>query len=203
MDSPLFRIRFSLDDMPNVTADDQEALAERLEDVPAALAGLRQSLELGRNSGLTAPLRQVLASADAVDGWIEHEVFRVLGVGGRDPVLKTLAARLDAATAGAAAALADGSRPALVWIAGGDGPHDVDYEQTVIFHSRSEAITSKLCSSAAQPPSAGSNVACMCRATLRAGASMPNASRRRWASSTPPRPDLAAADHKVCGTRPC
>jgi uncharacterized protein (DUF885 family) len=100
LDSPLFRIRFALDDLPAEAPDDFERVASYLAAVPAALDGLRASLRI---ASVLPARRQVLASAEALVEWSEDALIPSAAV--RAP--KRLQRDIARNTAAAAAAFAD------------------------------------------------------------------------------------------------
>ncbi|ORT60920.1 DUF885 domain-containing protein [Streptomyces sp. CB03238] len=107
MRSPAHSVRIVFTVMPTETGDDWAAVAERLRAVPAALAGYRESLELGLEHGLlggpraTATFIEQLTEWTGNDGagrgWFEEFVA---------PAPAGLRPELDAAAGGATRALA-------------------------------------------------------------------------------------------------
>jgi uncharacterized protein (DUF885 family) len=69
LDSPAEMIRVCFEQMPQATAEDWEAIAERMERVPESIASLRAGLEEGRRRGLVAARRQAEAVVDQVAAW--------------------------------------------------------------------------------------------------------------------------------------
>jgi len=61
--------RSVFDLMPTDTAEHWRTIAERMSRVPQAFAGMRESWRLGMQRKVVAPLRQVLAVADMLEGW--------------------------------------------------------------------------------------------------------------------------------------
>ena len=61
--------RSVFDLMPTSTADQWKTIAERMSRVPEAFSGMRESWRLGMQRNVVAPLRQVIAVADMLDGW--------------------------------------------------------------------------------------------------------------------------------------
>lgn len=61
--SPVQEIRMVLDLMPNDSEDDQGAIAGRMANIPAALAGYRDTLRTGVHRGIVPARRQVLEAA--------------------------------------------------------------------------------------------------------------------------------------------
>ncbi|MEO8362934.1 MAG: DUF885 domain-containing protein [Ilumatobacteraceae bacterium] len=55
--------------MPTANAADWSVIAERMSNVPQAFAGMRESWKLGIERGIVAPLRQVLAVSEQLEGW--------------------------------------------------------------------------------------------------------------------------------------
>ena len=71
LSAPTSSVRVVFDLMPRETGDDLARLGVRLANVPAALAGYRQSLEAGLAVGHAAPRPSVLAVADQCATWAE------------------------------------------------------------------------------------------------------------------------------------
>jgi uncharacterized protein (DUF885 family) len=95
------QVRMVFDLMPKETEDDWATIAGRMALVPAGLEGLRRTLQLGLDRGLTAARRQALACADQAATWGEgYFTALVGGYAGGGP----LRSELDGAaqTAGAA-----------------------------------------------------------------------------------------------------
>ena len=63
IDSPLQNVRMLFDMMPTESAEDWQAIADRMGAVPAALAGYRQSLNYAADQGRVAAQRQVTKCA--------------------------------------------------------------------------------------------------------------------------------------------
>jgi uncharacterized protein (DUF885 family) len=61
--------RAVFDLMPMETADHWSTIAERLDKVPAAFVGMRESWSLGISRGVVAPRRQALAVAQQLEDW--------------------------------------------------------------------------------------------------------------------------------------
>ena len=61
--------RSVFDLMPTDTDEHWRTIAERMSRVPQAFAGMRESWRLGMQRKVVAPLRQVLAVADMLEGW--------------------------------------------------------------------------------------------------------------------------------------
>ena len=61
--------RSVFDLMPTSTAEQWKTIAERMSRVPEAFEGMRKSWSLGMQRNVVAPLRQVIAVADMLDGW--------------------------------------------------------------------------------------------------------------------------------------
>lgn len=61
--------RSVFDLMPMETAEHWSTIAERLDKVPAAFAGMRESWSLGISRGVVAPRRQALAVAQQLEDW--------------------------------------------------------------------------------------------------------------------------------------
>ena len=105
---PLVRVRDIFTMMPTRTADDWAVVARRMGAVPAALAGYRQSLELGAQRGLFAAPRQVSTVAGQLAQWLAAGSgagwYAEFAAGADVPA--ALRGDLDAAAAGAAAAVA-------------------------------------------------------------------------------------------------
>lgn len=112
LDSPLFRLRHCFDDMPTGTADDWQRFAERLNQLPASLAGFRRTLDICRERGAPrASRRQVMASVQALNDWAGASsgpsVFHRLIEPSRQIVEQRLAGWLDDVADRAAAALGE------------------------------------------------------------------------------------------------
>ena len=88
--SPLQQLREAFDLMATETAEDQVALLRRLTAVPAALAGLQDTLGQGAQAGTPAARRQVVACAGQAQAWST-------GVSGAAPYFSRLAAACDGA----------------------------------------------------------------------------------------------------------
>jgi uncharacterized protein (DUF885 family) len=89
--SPMQRLRGTFDLMPTDGADAWAQIADRMEGLPEAMAGLRASLDEGSSRGLTAAARQVRACIAQADAWSgSPSFFEAL-------VDKSRAAPLDAA----------------------------------------------------------------------------------------------------------
>lgn len=71
LSAPSSSVRLVFDLMPRATADDIARLGERLRNVPSALAGYRESLEVGLSTGRTAPRPSVAAVAEQCATWSE------------------------------------------------------------------------------------------------------------------------------------
>jgi len=67
--SPAQDIRQVIDLMPQDTAEDWDAVAERLRAMPAAIAGYTETLRQGMREGVVPARRQVEAVAELVDGY--------------------------------------------------------------------------------------------------------------------------------------
>ncbi|MGI8685558.1 MAG: DUF885 family protein, partial [Acidimicrobiales bacterium] len=67
--SPLQQIRECFDLMPTGTPEEREALADRMDAVPASLAGLRATLREGLVAGTPVARRQALACAAQASTW--------------------------------------------------------------------------------------------------------------------------------------
>ena len=67
--SPAQDIRQVIDLMPQETAEDWDAVAERLRAMPAAIAGYTETLRQGMREGVVPARRQVEAVAELVDGY--------------------------------------------------------------------------------------------------------------------------------------
>ena len=65
--------RSVFDLMPTETAEHWQTIAQRMSRVPQAVAGMRESWRLGMQRHTVAPLRQVLAVADMLEGWAGSE----------------------------------------------------------------------------------------------------------------------------------
>jgi uncharacterized protein (DUF885 family) len=93
-ESPAPNLRLCFDLMPRVTDEDWEAVAARMEELPVALAGVRESLELGVDQGRPGPSRQALVLSSMCREWGDSYFATMIGgyAGGRD----SLAARLEA-----------------------------------------------------------------------------------------------------------
>jgi uncharacterized protein (DUF885 family) len=102
--------RSVFDLMPTDTAAQWTTIAARMEKVPAAFAGMRESWRLGAQRGVVAQRRQVLAVATMLEGWAGTPgtpgFFATLAARGAR-VAGAPATRLEAAAAGAARALAE------------------------------------------------------------------------------------------------
>ena len=61
--------RSIFDLMPTATAENWRTIAERMQAVPAAFAGMRESWGLGVKRGIVAPRRQALAVAEQLETW--------------------------------------------------------------------------------------------------------------------------------------
>jgi uncharacterized protein (DUF885 family) len=73
--SPLQDIRQVFDQMPRGTDDEWSNIAARLELVPQALAGYRQTLEEGLRRGMAASRRQAEEGARQAEVWSEEDGF--------------------------------------------------------------------------------------------------------------------------------
>lgn len=108
--SPLGAIRQVYDLMPRETPADWEVIATRMERVPAAVAGFRASLDLGRQRGILAARRQAAEVANQAATWAGANggtsFFAAYIAGAGDRADAALRARLDAAAAAAAASFA-------------------------------------------------------------------------------------------------
>ena len=71
LSAPSSSIRIVFDLMPKATAEDLERIATRLRNVPAALAGYRETLAVGLADGRAAPRPSVAAVADQCSTWAE------------------------------------------------------------------------------------------------------------------------------------
>ena len=102
--------RSVFDLMPTETAAQWATIAARMEKVPAAFAGMRESWRLGIQRGVVAQRRQVLAVAAMLEGWAgtpgEPGFFSSLAARGAR-VAGAPTTRLEAAAAGAARALTE------------------------------------------------------------------------------------------------
>ncbi|MFM8777179.1 MAG: DUF885 family protein, partial [Actinomycetota bacterium] len=61
--------RSIFDLMPTATVENWRTIAERMQAVPAAFAGMRESWGLGVKRGIVAPRRQALAVAEQLETW--------------------------------------------------------------------------------------------------------------------------------------
>jgi len=61
--------RSIFDLMPTATAENWRTIAERMQAVPTAFAGMRESWSLGVKRGVVAPRRQALAVAEQLEAW--------------------------------------------------------------------------------------------------------------------------------------
>jgi uncharacterized protein (DUF885 family) len=106
--SPLQDTRQVFDLMPTDGEDAWRMIAKRLAAVPGALGSYRRSLELGRERGRVAALRQVLACAEQCKQWTSGEdggfFGHLVASSGLDGDLR---ADLDRGAAAATAAVAD------------------------------------------------------------------------------------------------
>jgi uncharacterized protein (DUF885 family) len=71
LSAPTSSVRLVFDLMPKDTADDVERVGARLRNVPAALAGYRETLEVGLADGRVAPRPSVQAVAEQCATWTE------------------------------------------------------------------------------------------------------------------------------------
>jgi uncharacterized protein (DUF885 family) len=71
LSAPSSSVRMVFDLMPTATADDVERIGARLANVPAALAGYRETLEVGLADGRAAPRPSVEAVAAQCATWAE------------------------------------------------------------------------------------------------------------------------------------
>lgn len=69
IDSPVSGVRMVFDLMPRETEEDWDAIAARAAAVPQSLSSFQDALTEGRNEGLTAAERQVVACARQADTW--------------------------------------------------------------------------------------------------------------------------------------
>ena len=67
--SPMQRLRSAFDLMPIASETDWENVAARMEGVPGALEGMRASLSLGQERGLSAAARQVRTTIEQARTW--------------------------------------------------------------------------------------------------------------------------------------
>ncbi|MFN2451987.1 MAG: DUF885 domain-containing protein [Candidatus Dormibacteria bacterium] len=115
--SPFQTLRQAFDLMPTNTAAQWEAVASRLEKVPAALAGYRETLHTGLRRGLAASRRQAIACAEQGRVWSDSDPGRGFFAGlverhHRAADGDGLSARLTAAARAAATAYAE----AATWL---------------------------------------------------------------------------------------
>lgn len=107
MRSPAHSVRIVFTVMPTETEDDWAAVAERLRAVPAAIAGYRESLELGLQRGLLGGPRATATFTDQLTEWTGNDRA---GRGWFEEFVATAPAglrpELDAAAGGATRALA-------------------------------------------------------------------------------------------------
>ena len=71
-------LRSIFDLMPRDTADAWANIVARAQAVPAALAGLQETYDLGRSRGTVAARRQALAAAEQVGTWSANKWFDTL-----------------------------------------------------------------------------------------------------------------------------
>ena len=104
---PNTQIREIFDLMPRATAEQWTNIAARLEGVPAALDGFRQTLLAGLDAGRASTVRQAHSVAEQAETWVSARWFDTLaaeaGEAGLEPAL---VARLEAGATGATAAYA-------------------------------------------------------------------------------------------------
>ncbi|GAA1786109.1 DUF885 domain-containing protein [Leucobacter iarius] len=115
IESPAQQVRDSFDLMPSESESDWADLAERMRAVPAALAGYRESLDLGAERGLVPARRQVLEVAaqlrrtagveGSAEGFFQAIAARGAAAGGAVPT--SLAQELSEAASLAGRAYAD------------------------------------------------------------------------------------------------
>ncbi len=111
--SPVQSIRQVFDLMPTATVTDWEIIARRMHAVPAALAGLQASLQVGLDRGIVAAQRQAAVAAEQAAAWsgtAEHpSFFETLAARGEaaEGIDAELALELDEVAVRAAGAYAD------------------------------------------------------------------------------------------------
>jgi uncharacterized protein (DUF885 family) len=96
--SPAQQIRGILLLMPTATDDDWAAVARRLRNVPAAVAGYRATLAEGIARGLTTAPRQARTVVEQLDAWLAADWFRAFAAGGPEPAAGDLARAATTAT---------------------------------------------------------------------------------------------------------
>ncbi|HWL01293.1 MAG TPA: DUF885 domain-containing protein [Microbacteriaceae bacterium] len=105
--SPAQDVREVLDLMPTATADDWATIAQRLANLPRALAGYAETLRLGAARGLTPARRQVVEVIAQAEELAASDGFFSTFIGGAAPeggLPESLAADLRRGAAGSAAA---------------------------------------------------------------------------------------------------
>ncbi|MBV9846051.1 MAG: DUF885 domain-containing protein, partial [Kutzneria sp.] len=110
--SPVQDLRQLFDLMPTETAEHWSAIAARLAKVPAALAGLRASLDKAAKNGAVSAVRQVVKVAEQCRTWAGVDgapsFFATLVAGAPDSVVdRTLRTKLETAARAAAEGYAD------------------------------------------------------------------------------------------------
>ena len=108
--SPLQATRRVFDLMARSSAEDWEAVADRLHGVPSALTGWRESLELGAARGVLAARRQASAAADQALEWAGRSgasFFATLVNGRPDDLDRVLTTRLEEGARAAADAFGE------------------------------------------------------------------------------------------------
>jgi uncharacterized protein (DUF885 family) len=114
--SPLQGIRQVFDLMPRGSADDWETIAQRMQAVPGALAGLRVALDQGRERNIVSAQRQALEAAEQCAVWSGERdaapFFEELARGAElvDGLVPATRSLLDGAAAGATEAYAEMGR---------------------------------------------------------------------------------------------
>ncbi|MFM7820502.1 MAG: DUF885 family protein, partial [Actinomycetota bacterium] len=82
--------RSIFDLMPTATVENWRTIAERMQAVPAAFAGMRESWGLGVKRGIVAPRRQALAVAEQLETWAgKRRGYSLHSFGDRSPVFRS------------------------------------------------------------------------------------------------------------------